>query len=141
MLRFHKTTHLSLLLKFILSERLSNSLWGSDLLLFSEFINIVSILFYNLIEFIILLNIFFSNFFGSKYIWFVWFHLVSFQMCDLYLLVQEIGNLWSTCLGVNIFNLVCSKTLAKQAKDAKLTYLDVSFLVFILLEIFHFWNH
>ena len=38
------TTYLLLLFKFILSERLSNSLLGWDVLLFAEFINIVSIL-------------------------------------------------------------------------------------------------
>ena len=43
MLRFDKATHLSLF-KFYLSERLSNSLWGSAFLLFLEFINIVSVL-------------------------------------------------------------------------------------------------
>ena len=53
MLRFDKTTYLSLVFKLILSERLSNSLQGSDVLLFPEFINIVSILFYNFIKFII----------------------------------------------------------------------------------------
>ena len=58
MLRFDKTTYLSLLFKFILSERLSNNLWGSDVLLFSEFVNIVSILFYIFIEFIIFLYTF-----------------------------------------------------------------------------------
>ena len=52
MLRFDKATYLSLRFKFILSERLSNSLRRSDVLLFSEFINRVSILFYNFIEFI-----------------------------------------------------------------------------------------
>ena len=54
MLRFDKATYLSLLFKFILSERSSNSLCGSDVLLFEEFINIVSILFYNFIELIVL---------------------------------------------------------------------------------------
>ena len=38
MLRFDKATYLPLPFKFILSERLSNSLWGSDALLFPEFI-------------------------------------------------------------------------------------------------------
>ena len=42
----------------IFSNRFSNSLWGSDILPFSEFINIVSFLFYNFIDFIILLYIF-----------------------------------------------------------------------------------
>ena len=58
MLSFDKTTYLSFLFKFILSKRLSNGLLGSDVLLFPEFINVVSILFYNFIEFIILLYTF-----------------------------------------------------------------------------------
>ena len=58
MLRFDKATYLSLIFKFILSERLSNSVGGSDVLLFSEFINIVSILFYKFIEFSIFLYAF-----------------------------------------------------------------------------------
>ena len=58
MLRFDKVTYLSFLFKFILSVTLSQSLRGSDVLLFSQFINIVSILFYNFIEFIILLYTF-----------------------------------------------------------------------------------
>ena len=58
MLRFDKATYLSLLFKFSLSERLSNSVLGSDVLLFSESINIVSMLFYEFIEFIILLHTF-----------------------------------------------------------------------------------
>ena len=56
MLRFDKATYSSLLFKVILSVRLSNSLRGSDDLLFLEFINKVSILFYNFTEFILLLN-------------------------------------------------------------------------------------
>ena len=43
MFRFDKATNLSLLLKFILSERLSVSLQKSDVLLFLELTNIVSI--------------------------------------------------------------------------------------------------
>ena len=60
MLRFDRATYLAFLfsLKFILSERLSNSLSGLNVLLFSELINIVSIMFYNSIEFIILLYTF-----------------------------------------------------------------------------------
>ena len=55
MLKLDKAKYLSLLFKFILSLRLSNNLWESDVLLFSKFIKIVSVLFYNFIEFIILL--------------------------------------------------------------------------------------
>ena len=58
MLRLDKATYLSLFFKFLLSKRLSDSLRGSDVSLFSEFIYIVSILFYNFIEFIILLYTF-----------------------------------------------------------------------------------
>ena len=39
MLRFDKATYFSLHLRFILSEILSNTLSGSDVLLFFEFIN------------------------------------------------------------------------------------------------------
>ena len=41
MLKFDKATYLPLHFKFIFSERLSNRLCGSDVLLFSEFINTV----------------------------------------------------------------------------------------------------
>ena len=57
-IRFDKATYLQLLLKSILSKKLINSLWESDVLIFSEFINIVSILCYNFFEFIILLHTF-----------------------------------------------------------------------------------
>ena len=53
MLRFDKATYLLLLFKFIPSIRLTKSLWESDVVLSSEFINIESILFYNFIEFIV----------------------------------------------------------------------------------------
>ena len=49
MLRNDKTIHLSLLLKVILSETLSNSLYGLDVLLFSELINIVCTLYYTVL--------------------------------------------------------------------------------------------
>ena len=58
MLRFDKATYLSLLFKFVLSESLSNSQSGSDVLLFLEVINIVFILYYTFIEFFILLYTF-----------------------------------------------------------------------------------
>ena len=59
MLRFDKVfLYLTLLFKFILSETLSKSLCGLEILLFSEFTNIVYILYYNCIELIILLYTF-----------------------------------------------------------------------------------
>ena len=54
-MRFDEAKHLSLYFLFTLSVRLSNNLRGSVLLIFSELINIVSILYYIYIEFIMLL--------------------------------------------------------------------------------------
>ena len=54
----------SLLFKFISFERLRNSVLGSDVLLFLEFINMVCILFYNFTEFIILLYAFLVIYFA-----------------------------------------------------------------------------
>ena len=54
MLRSDKAIYLLLLFKFILSIRFSISLLESDVLLISESINIISILFYKFVEFIIL---------------------------------------------------------------------------------------
>ena len=54
-MRFDEAKHLSLYFRFTLSVRLSNNLRGSVLLIFSELINIVSILYYIYIEFIMLL--------------------------------------------------------------------------------------
>ena len=48
MLTFDRPTYLSLVLKFVLSKRFSNdSLWGSDVLLLSDFISILSIMISN----------------------------------------------------------------------------------------------
>ena len=54
MLRFDKAKYLTLLFRITLSERLSDSLRASDVLLFPDFINIASILLHNFIEFLIL---------------------------------------------------------------------------------------
>ena len=42
--RFDKEIYLELLFRFILTVRLSNSLWASDVLRYLEFINVVFIL-------------------------------------------------------------------------------------------------
>ena len=57
MLRFDKATYLSFLFKFILSERLSNILRGSNVLIFSGSINVASILFCNFTELFNILRI------------------------------------------------------------------------------------
>ena len=94
------------LFKFILTERLSNSLWGSDVLLFPEFINIVSIPFYNFVEFVILLYTFLVISFARYKEYMIC--LISFsKFLDISLAftcASTIGNLWSICLGVNILS-------------------------------------
>ena len=84
MIKQHISYHLSLSFKFILYKRSIKSPWGSDVLLFSEFINVVSLLFYNFIEFIRLLDSKFSD---------------VLPAC-----ARAVGNLWSICLEVNILN-------------------------------------
>ena len=56
---------LSLLFKSTLSKSLGNSLREEDALLFPEFIDIVFILLFDFIEFIILLHTFFATFFSQ----------------------------------------------------------------------------
>ena len=111
---------LSLLLKFIVSERLSKGLWGLDVLLFWEFLNIASILFYNFIEIIIL----FYNFSVISFAWFKKYIMmwgISFSkfsdVSPVFTWTTTIGSLWNICLGLNI--LRCeqssrSKTLNTQ---------------------------
>ena len=85
-------------------ERLSNSLWGSDVLLFLEFKNIVSVLFYNIIEFIILLHTFLLISFARYREHITCLILVS-KFSDVltgFTCARAIDNLWSFCLGVNI---------------------------------------
>ena len=104
MLKFDKEIYLSLLFEFIFSQRLSNSLWGSDVSLFYEFINIVSILFYNFIKFIILLYLFLVISF-SRYKEYVIWRISFYKFSDVlpaFTCANALGNLWSICLGVNI---------------------------------------
>ena len=115
MLRFDGARYLSLLFKFILSERLSDSLWGSDVLLFSEFTNLASILFYNFIEFIILLYTFLVILFAQYkecIIWWITFINLS-DVLPAFTYASAIGNLWRICLGVNILNLLTSVLFIK----------------------------
>ena len=106
MLRFYKATTLSSTFKFVFSKRLSNSLWGSSILSFSEFISIASLLIYNFIEFIILLNtllvIAFAQYKEYKIC------LISFSkfsdVLPAFTCASAIGNIWSICLGVNILS-------------------------------------
>ena len=113
MLRFDKATYLSLFFRFILSERLSNSLWE---LWESMLINIVSILIYNFIEFIILLYTF-------SVICFAWhkeciIRLISFSkfsdVLPTFTCAKAIGNLWSICVGLNSLSCLWSDTVESK---------------------------
>ena len=91
MLRLDRVRCFSLIFQFILSRRLSNGVSGSDVLLFSEFVNIVPILFYSFIEFITLLYTFLVTSFAGykrKYDLSDFIYLTTFQMYYLFLHVQ-----------------------------------------------------
>ena len=103
-------------------------MWGSSVLLFPEFINIVFILFYNFTELNILLYTFLVIFFAwyKEYI----ICLISFSKFAYVLRASTwasaIGNLWSICLGVNVLSYV------PKSKGQNLL---------ILLKIFHYWKN
>ena len=102
MLRFDKVTYLSLLFKFTLSERLSNSLWGLDVLLIPELINRVSTLLYYFTELIIFLDTFLVISFAlyKEYmIWWISFSKFTNVLRD-FTGERDVGNLWSICLEV-----------------------------------------
>ena len=119
MLILNKGTYLSLLFKIILSKNWSSSLWGSDILLFWEFMNIVSILFYNFIEFIILLYTFLVFSFAQYKKYMVW--RISFSKFSDVLSVFYLWNIyWYSLkhfLEVNILSYF-SWVALKLASDA-----------------------
>ena len=103
MLIFDKATYLSLLFKSILAERLSNSLWGSDVLLVLKLINIVLILFYKFIEFIIYYTHFLITSFAlykKDMIFLISFSKFS-DVLQTFTFTRAIGNLWSIESRVN----------------------------------------
>ena len=114
MSRFDKPTYLSLHFKFTLSVRLSKSLRGSDALLFSEFINIVSILFHKFNEFIVFLYTFlFLDRNNMRFVWCSFFNAyLSIKSVDCILLsslelkaILLISLVKTLCL--SLFNLYC----------------------------------
>ena len=105
MLIFDKETYFSLLFKFVLLERLSNNLRQPDVLLFPEFINILlSILYYNYIQLIILLYTFLSISFAQYKQYMIC--LISFRKFSGLLSpstsVSAIGSLGTICLELDI---------------------------------------
>ena len=123
---------MSLLFKFILSKRLSNSLWGLDVLLFPEFINIVFILIYSFIEFIILLYTFLVNSFSRNKEYII--YLISFNkfsdVLPAFTCASDIGNLWSICLGLNILTFECSETLWLETLTIPVTSINILWIPF-----------
>ena len=99
MLQFDKGTYLSLILKFILSERLYNSLWVSDIVLFPEFI-----LYYIFVKFIIFLYTFLVIVFTWYREYMIWRISFSKFLDELttFTCASAISNPWSNCLGVSI---------------------------------------
>ena len=87
MLRFDRTTYLSILNRFIWSERLSNCLWGSDFYYFQCILyNVLVILFVWFKEYII---------------WRISFSKFS----DIFVAsTSALGNLWNIYLGFNMFS-------------------------------------
>ena len=105
----------------ILYVRLSNSLWGSDVLLILEFINIV---------FIVVLYLYWIHYI------FIYFLVISFSQYKEYMSClisfnkfldvliaftcgRAINNLWSISLGVNILSRVA------MSKGRPLAYVDL----------------
>ena len=99
MIRFDRATYLSLYFKFNFPGIFSNSLWGSDVLLFLELINVVYILFYNFIEFMILLyTILVLSFCWYKeyIICLILFNKFS-DVLPTFTCPRPIDNLWKVC--------------------------------------------
>ena len=125
MIRFDKATYLSLLFIFYLSllfitsylsVKLSNSLWGSDFLLFLELINVVFIfvLYLYWIHYILYTFLVISFARYKEYmICLILFNKFS-DVLPAFTCARTIGNLWSICLGVNILRLEWSKIWSIQ---------------------------
>ena len=105
MLRFDKATYVSLLFKFILSERLSSSLWGSDVLLFLEFINMVSTLSLELYWIHYIVIYFFSNLFCSIQLEYIICLILLSKFSNVlpvFTCASVVSSLWNICLGNNV---------------------------------------
>ena len=108
MLSFGKAANLSLLFESILFETLSNSLWGSDVSVFSEFINKLCFLClyrlhytFSLCRYIHFLVFSFARY--KKYtIWRASFSKFL-DVLPAFTCASAIATLWSIRLGVNIY--------------------------------------
>ena len=100
MLRFDKVIYLSLLFKFLLSERLSNSL-EDQMFFFSKFINIICILYY---AFVILLSILLVISFARYKQYAIYTFSTFSDVLPAFTYAKIISNLWSICLEINILS-------------------------------------
>ena len=99
MLGFDKATYLSPLYRFTLSITLSKTLRGSDVPLFLGFTNIVSIIFYSFVEFIIMWYTFLVISFiqYKEYIIFLISFIKISGVLPAFTCASSIGNLWRIC--------------------------------------------
>ena len=147
MLRFYKSTYLSFLFRFILSVRLVDSLWRSDVPLFLEFIIIVSILFYNFIEFIIFLYTFLVTSFSLYKEYMICLTLFR-QFSDVlsaFTCVRVIVKLWNTCFGVKVLILLpfCCLLKSRISSTIWTTFFGFLFsgITLLLIEILKLMIH
>ena len=101
------------MIELLFSERWSNSLWGSDILLFSEFINVTSTLFHNFIDYVVIY--FSSNFFSSiQRIYDLTVSFIKFSdVLAAFTCTSAVGNLWVIYLEVSILSPLPSSCLLK----------------------------
>ena len=118
---------------------MNNSLWESDVLLFSEFINSACILFYDFVEFIILLHTFLVISFAKyKECTICLISRSKFSnVLSAFTCVRAIGNLWSICFGFNLLTCLRSKTLATRAM---FKVSSKSFTVFLFIKVDNFFQ-
>ena len=104
MLRFDKTITFSPILKSSLSVSLSTKTFYFEVLLFSEFINIVSIVYIDLIMLWYTFLVLSFDWYKEKTICLISFSKLS-ELLPAVTCARAIGNLWSICLGINILSL------------------------------------
>ena len=138
MLRLDKAAYLWLFFKFIWSERLSNSLWGLDVLLFPEFVNIVSILFYSSIEFIVFLYTFLVISFTQCKKYMIWISFSTIlDVLSAFTCASAIGDIWSIPLGVSNLSLLLDISIFDEFEFSG----SATLLTDLVMEIFYSQNH
>ena len=117
MVGFDKAIYLFLLLKSISSVKLTNGLWGSDVLLLLEFTNIVYIfvLYLYWIQYIVIYLLVISFARCKKYLIFLITLGKFLNVVPVFSCPRAIGYLWNRFLGVNILRLEWFETLSEKS--------------------------